>query len=248
MSIVLMDGGMGQELLRRSGLTPTPLWSAGVMMERPELVEEVHLDYIRAGARLITVNAYSATRCRLAPHDAEDRFETLQRQACEIALRARDRSGEDVAIAGCLPPLKWSYRPDLADPSEVSQAEYAEIAALQAPHVDLLLCETMGSADEGRGAATGASAAGKPVWVSWTLRDDTGGRLRSGETLAEANAALDGLPVQARLVNCSVPEAVDAAMPALVALGGPVGGYANGFSGISAEYGPGSTVDRKSVV
>ncbi len=242
MSVVLMDGGMGQELLRRSGLPPTPLWSADVMMQRPELVEELHLDFIRAGARVITVNAYSVTRCRLSRAGAEDRFEDLQRIACEVACRARDRSGEDVTIAGCLPPFRWSYRPDLADPSEGSAAQYAEVAALQSPHVDVLLCETMGSADEAKGAVSGASAQGKPVWVSWTLLDDDLALLRSGETLAEANAALDGLPVQARMVNCSTPEAVTAAMPALRALGGPVGAYGNGFTGISEDFGPGTTV------
>ena len=242
--ITLLDGGMGQELIKRSPGEPTALWSARVMMDDPELVKDVHLDYIRAGARVITVNAYSATRDRLEPHGFGDRFEELQRRACELALRARDESGEEVAIAGCLPPLMWSYRPDLAGSSDQTAAIYAEIARLQAPHVDLILCETMSSADQGLGAVRGAleGGGGKPVWVSWTLRDDDSGRLRSGETLAEAAAALDGLPVAARLLNCSIPEALTAAMPELAALGGRVGGYANGFTGIVSDYGPGSTV------
>ena len=204
--ITLLDGGMGQELIKRSPGGPTALWSARVMMDDPELVKDVHLDYIRAGARVITVNAYSATRDRLEPPGFGDRFEELQRRACELALRARDESGEEVAIAGCLPPLMWSYRPDLAGSSDQTAAIYAEIARLQAPHVDLILCETMSSADQGLGAVRGALAGGggKPVWVAWTLRDDDSGRLRSGETLAEAAAVLDGLPVAARLLNCSI--------------------------------------------
>ena len=245
MSVILMDGGMGQELLRRSGRAPTPLWSAEVMMHEPELVEDLHLDFIRAGARTITVNAYSATRPKLAREGAEDRFEALQRTACEIAARARDRSGEAVTITGCLPPLKASYRPEVTDPLDRIEAAYAEIAALQSPFVDVMLAETMGSAEEAKGAARGAAAgaAGKPIWVAWTLADDTGARLRSGERLAQANAALDGLPVAARLLNCSRPEAIDAAMHELADLGGPFGAYANGFSGISDAFQPGGTVD-----
>ncbi|MGR3715291.1 MAG: homocysteine S-methyltransferase family protein [Thermohalobaculum sp.] len=246
--ITLLDGGMGQELIKRSPAEPTPLWSARVMLDYPELVKEVHLENIRAGARLITVNAYSATRDRLEPNGFGDRFEELQVRACELALQARDESGEEVTIAGCLPPLQWSYRPDLAGSSDQTAAIYAEIARLQAPHIDLILCETMSSADQGLGAVEGAveGGGGKPVWVSWTILDTMldgdSGRLRSGETLAEAVAALAGLPVAARLLNCSRPESLTAAMPALAALGGRFGGYANGFAGISGDYGPGSTV------
>ncbi len=246
--VILLDGGMGQELIKRSPAEPTALWSAEVMMHMPELVQQVHLDFIRAGARMITVNAYSCTRDRLEPHGHGAEFEALQRRACELAGAARDASGEDVAIAGCLPPLAWSYRPELAnDPDEIAPL-YAEIAALQAPHVDLFLCETMSHSGQALGAARGAleGGGGKPVWVSWSLADDRSCRLRSGESIAEAAARLEGLAVGARLLNCSVPEAIEAAMPDLasvsVPLGAPFGAYANGFTGIAADYGPGATV------
>lgn len=242
--ITLLDGGMGQELIKRSPAEPTPLWSAEVMLHFPDLVREVHLDFIRAGARVITLNSYSATREKLARHGQEECFEELQRRACELAEAAREASGEDVAIAGCLPPLEWSYRPELANDPDQIAPHYAEIAALQAPHVDLFLCETMAHSGQALGAVRGAleGGGGKPVWVAWTLKDDESRRLRSGESIAEANARLAGLPVAARLLNCSVPEAITAAMPDLVALGGRCGAYANGFGGISADYGPGSTV------
>lgn len=242
--VTLLDGGMGQELIKRSPAEPTSLWSAEVMMHMPDLVRDVHLDFIRAGARVITVNAYSCTRDRLERQEHGDKFEALQRRACLLAEEARKASGVAVAIAGCLPPLAWSYRPELAnDPDEIAPI-YAEIAALQAPHVDLFLCETMSHSGQALGAVRGALEAGggKPVWVSWTLMDDATARLRSGESIAEAAARLEGLAVAARLVNCSVPEAITAAMPQLASLGGPFGGYANGFCGISADYKPGATV------
>jgi S-methylmethionine-dependent homocysteine/selenocysteine methylase len=246
--VTLLDGGMGQELIKRSPAEPTPLWSAEVMMHMPELVQEVHEAFIRAGARVITVNAYSCTRDRLerAGHGAE--FEGLQRRACELAERARDAVGEDVRIAGCLPPLAWSYRPELAnDPDEIAPV-YAEIAALQAGHVDFFLCETMSHSGQALGAAQGAldGGGGKPVWVAWTLKDDRSCQLRSGESIAEAAARLEGFPIAARLLNCSVPEAITAAMPDLASvsrpLGSAFGAYANGFTGISADYAPGATV------
>lgn len=246
--VILTDGGMGQELIRRSGEPPDPLWSAKVMIERPDLVLETHRDFIAAGARVITVNSYSATRPRLEREGRVDRLDGLHRTACELALKAREGAAHAVAVAGCLPPLVGSYVPEVVPPFEDSLALYREICALQAPHVDLFLCETMSTAAEACAAATAAAGWGKPVWVSWTLADDPAdGRLRSGETLAEAATALDGLGVAVRLVNCCRPETVDAALAQLAAIGGSCwGAYANGFDGID-ELRPGGTVDALSI-
>jgi S-methylmethionine-dependent homocysteine/selenocysteine methylase len=234
-NIVLTDGGMGQELVRRSSTPPTPLWSGLVLMEEPALVRDLHAEFIRAGARVITINAYAATPERLAREGAEDMFEALQKRAIDLAWEARDAVGHDVQvlIAGCLSPLFGSYHPELTISFEETLAIYRRIVAEQAERVDLMLCETMASAEEGRAAAIAASESGKPVWMSWTLADDPGPpRLRSGESLATASAALEDLALAARLVNCSRPETVTAALPELVALGGPVGAYANAFPAV----------------
>jgi S-methylmethionine-dependent homocysteine/selenocysteine methylase len=231
-NIVLTDGGMGQELIRRSSSPPTPLWSGLVLMEEPELVRDLHAEFIRAGARVITINSYAATPERLAREGAGDMFETLQQRAIDLAFEAREAAGlhDDVLITGCLPPLFGSYSPALTISFEETLAIYRRVVAEQAERVDLMLCETMASAEEARAAAIAASESGKPVWMSWTLADDPGPpRLRSGESLATAAAALEGIEIAARLVNCSRPETVDAALADLVALGGPVGAYANAF-------------------
>jgi len=237
--VTLLDGGMGQELLRRADAEPTPLWSAQVMIDQPELVRAVHDDFIGAGADVITVNSYTATRCRLGPAGLEHDYERLQTLACDLATAARgDRS--DVMVAGCLSPYGWTYRPELAPPFDELWPQYAETAVLQAPHVDLILCETMGSIDEARAAVTGAAATGKPVWVSWTLHDDDSARLRSGEPLEDAVEAVSELDPVAMLINCSVAEALSAAVAMLEPGGVPFGAYANGFSHIIDDYEPGS--------
>lgn len=244
--VVLMDGGMGQELIHR-GLTDGPpgLWSANALLRSPETVLEIHRDYIRAGARIITTNTYSTKRSRLEPVGLGDRFEALNRLAAELACRARDEAGADILIAGSLPPLHGSYRPDLVRQSDEILPLYREQAEILAPYVDLFLCETMSTAAEGLAAATGAAATGKPVWVAWTL-DETGtGVLRSGESVSAAAAALDGLPVSAFLVNCCPPESITAAMPELAGLGPwPCGGYANGFASVPGQWGPGDPVEH----
>ncbi len=190
-AVVLLDGGMGQELIRRSSQPAHPQWSAHVMMHEPELVQAVHEDYLRAGARVLTLNTYATTPGRFARFGTGEQFEPLQLKAVELAKRARDAvgaSGDGAAIAGCLPPLVGSYHPELLPGFDALLAEYRQIAAVEAPHVDLFLCETMSKAEEARAAATAATETGRPVWVSWTLAEklapDGTARLRSGETLA----------------------------------------------------------------
>lgn len=241
--VVLTDGGMGQELLRRSGAEPTPLWSARVLVDEPGLVRDLHADFIDAGARVITINTYAATPERLAREGVPELFKTLQRRGIDLAKQARDTAGHEVRVAGCLPPLFGSYMPKLTISFDETLAIYRQIVAEQKDHVDLILCETMASAEEGLAAATAASETGLPIWVSWTLQDSLdGARLRSGETIAEAAKAIAHIKTEALLINCSKPEVISNGLGDLIALGGAVGAYANGFTSVAALK-HGGTVD-----
>ena len=241
-TIVLLDGGVGQELYRRSTRPAAPLWSVQVMMDEPHLVEAVHLDFIEAGARVVTVNTYTATPPRLAREGIADMFEALHDAALGAAEAARARSDEEVRIAGCLPPLVGSYRPDLTPPEDECLAHYRRIVAVQAGRVDLFLCETMLSAAEARAATVAAAESGKPVWTALSVDDADGSVLRSSEGVAEGARAAVGASAEAVLINCSSPEAVATAMPLLAGIGVPFGGYANGFVSIAAMQ-PGGTVE-----
>lgn len=248
LSVTLLDGGTGQELLRRTSSDPTPLWSARVMLDEPELVTDVHRAFIDAGAEVITTNAYSATPERLEPFGLEHHYERLQRLAVELARSAV--GGDSVLVAGCLSPYRWTYRPELAPAFDDLWPVYARTAALQADGIDLFLCETMGSIAEARAAVVGAATTGRPVWVSWTIRDDATATLRSGEPVIDAVAAAerwrtDGdADVRAILVNCSTADAVTAAMPDLATSTLVTGGYANGFGHIADDYDTGSVTTQ----
>ncbi len=235
MSITLLDGGMGQELVLRSGDQPTGLWATQILLEKPELVRGVHDDYFAAGAQIATTNTYAILRDRLARHGIEDQFAALHQAACKIACAARDAYGSG-QVAGSLGPCGWSYRPDMAPPADEAAAIYAEIAALHAPYVDLFICETMASVDQARGAVLGAQTTGKPVWLAISVQDDDGTKLRSGEAVTDILPLVQTLKPAALLLNCSIPEALSQALPLLVGHGIPVGGYANGFTKIVSEF------------
>ena len=91
MTITVLDGGMGAELLRRRGRR-TPLWSAQALIEDPGVVLETHLDYIAAGARLIITNSYSTVPSYLATAGLESRYVELTALAGALARRAATES------------------------------------------------------------------------------------------------------------------------------------------------------------
>jgi homocysteine S-methyltransferase len=232
--ITLLDGGMGQELVARSGDDPTPLWATRVMLDHPGMVRDIHADYFAAGASIATTNSYAIHHDRLLRAGLDPMFHALHLRALAEAHEARAAHGSG-RIAGSLGPLNASYRPDLTEPVAEAAAKYAEIARLMAPHVDLILIETAASVEAAEGAVIGAQAAGKPVWLSVSVDDHDGSKLRSGEPVADLKRLLQH-PIAALLANCSVPEAMADALAALKPLGKPFGAYANGFTHISGNF------------
>lgn len=234
-TITLLDGGMGQELVARSGDDPTPLWATRVMIDHPGMVRDIHADYFAAGATVATTNTYAIHHDRLKRFGLDPMFHALHLRALAEAHEARAAHGTG-RIAGALGPLVASYRPEVTQPVTEAAPKYAEIAAILGPHVDLMLCETMASVEMAEGAVLGAQAAGKPVWLSITVDDHDGSKLRSGEPVTDLARVIAAHPVAAVLANCSVPEAMGDALAALATLGRPFGAYANGFTHISGNF------------
>jgi S-methylmethionine-dependent homocysteine/selenocysteine methylase len=232
----LLDGGMGRELRNRGVPILDTIWSANALLVAKDTVLQVHKDYIAAGADIITTNTYGIIRSELKKEGIEDKFVELNRLAGKLAITASRSSEEGVAVAASLPPLRGSYRPDLVGKFDEMVPLYREQAEILEPYCDLFICETMSSGEEARAAATAAAEFGRPVWVSFTLLEDKSGKLRSGETIAEAAAKLKGLPVSGILANCTAPESIDAAMPELVKLGKVAGGYANTFQEVPKDW------------
>jgi len=236
-TVVILDGGMGRELQRRGAPFRQPEWSALALSEAPEAILDVHAAYIQSGSQVITSNSYAVVPF----HIGEERFahegEALANTAGRLAREAADASGGKALVAGSLPPLFGSYRPDLFQPQGVEALLQPLVRGL-APHVDLWLAETQSCIAEAQAIRAGLPADGKPFWLSFTLKDedtDEVPRLRSGEPVAEAAKAAAQLGVQTLLFNCSQPEvigaAIDAARETFAALGADIaiGAYANAF-------------------
>ena len=243
MTITILDGGMGDELGMRIPEGWRGLWSAKALIEDPQLVVDVHREFIDAGARIIITNTYSTVPSYLGKEGLEDRYVELTRLGGELARRAVVESAEPVQIAGSLPPLSESYRPDLVPPPDEALPVYRKLAVALHDYVDMYFCETMSTAREALNAASQAVEFGgdKPVYVSWTLNETPGSGLRSGETVKEAYEMLLPLDIAGFLFNCSFPEAIEAALHELRPLTDkPLGCYPNRTNKIY----PGWTLDN----
>lgn len=233
--ITLLDGSIGQELVKRSGDRATPLWSTQVMIDHPDLVGALHADYFNAGATIATTNSYAIHRNRLERIGLEAELPNLVDTALAQAKAARDAHGSG-RIAGALGPLLASYRPDLQPPVETAKTQYGALTAQMRDHVDLFVIETVSSLLEAEGALAGVQGCGRPVWLALTVMDDDGTRLRSGEVLTDIAPLIARFQPDAVLINCSRPEAIPAALGRIKGFAKPFGAFANGFTQITQAF------------
>ena len=184
---------------------------------------------------MLTTNAYAVVPFHLG----DDRFASdghrLAVLAGELCRGVADECG--VRVAGCLPPSLGSYRPETFQPDAARRILDVLVEA-QAPYVDVWLAETMSSLAEAEMAASAIAMSGSsaPVWISFTVDDHDGSRLRSGESVADAVRSAEVAGAAAVLFNCSRAEAMGDAVRVATETGSlPVGVYPNLFDEISED-------------
>lgn len=245
--ITLLDGGLGQELIKRSSAPPHPLWSTKVMLDEPQLVSDIHRDFCDAGARVICLNTYAISRHRLKTFAPQYSVEELLAAAAETARYGISQStaAKSVSTVASLPPLNASYDHTVAPDFDSAYEQYSELVALQKNSVDGFLLETMSNIAEATAGAKAIRDAGVIGAVAFTLSDNDSQKLRSGESLEDAIAAVKPYSPDAIMLNCSTPEVVTEGLKTALSSGVRCGAYANGFTSVEALV-PGSTVDRLS--
>lgn len=219
-ALLLLDGATGTELNRRGVDTGLPMWSANALTHNTglNLLRRIHLDYLNAGADILTANTFRTHRRALAGtgHSALE----LTRRAVATAREAVAESGRPAQVAGSLAPLEDCYRPDLVPSDDECCAEHSErIHHLVDAGVDLLLIETMNSIREAVMAAQLATITGRPTLVSFVCDEE--GRILSGEPLALAAEMLLPLGVKALGVNCGPAHSLAKPLARLRAVCGP---------------------------
>lgn len=183
---ILLDGPVGSELEMRGARMHEFGWSATASETDAEILQSIYLDYMAAGARIITTNTFSSNRIMLRPAGLEHRFESLNTQAIRIACRARDAAPQArrVAVAGAMshqmPRYHGRTSPQWVPTHAQARASFREMAALLAAGgVDVIVLEMMSDPDYANLAIEAAKRTGLPVWVGFSVRRDEAGHLVS---------------------------------------------------------------------
>ncbi len=200
---ILADGAMG-----------TMLYARGVSFERcfdelnlsnPALVQDIHREYIRAGAEIIETNTFGANRFKLAHHDLTNKVRDINLRGVKLAREAREIAGEAVFVLGSVGPigqLLESFGQITYDDARAAFQE--QIEALLEGGADGIILETFSDLDELRAAIAAARAVTHdlPLIAQMSFTDDEG--TLTGNTPEEIGAALCQLQVDVIGANCSV--------------------------------------------
>ncbi|QGY33156.1 homocysteine S-methyltransferase family protein [Pantoea cypripedii] len=237
--IEILDGGMGRLLEAIGAPFRLPEWSALSLIEAPEYVTEAHQLYAESGASILTTNSYGLVPGMLGQERFDNEAEALANRAGALAREVADQY-KNIRVAGSIPPLFESYRPDLYQADQAAAILRPLISGLK-PFIDIWLIETQSSIRESLDALKEIRRySDAPVYISYTLKDEVGrtspSQLRSGEDIAEMVQHILPTGVAAILFNCSQPEVMSDAIQKTVSaiqqsghITVRVGVYANAF-------------------
>ncbi|HEV3201256.1 MAG TPA: bifunctional homocysteine S-methyltransferase/methylenetetrahydrofolate reductase [Bryobacteraceae bacterium] len=199
--VLVADGAMG-----------TMLYSRGVFINRcfdelnvsqPDLVRQIHQEYVKAGAEILETNTFGASRPRLGAFGIAEKLRDINRAAVRLA---REAAKDGPFVAGAVGPLGVRIEP--LGPTSFAEARAAfreQIDALLEVGVDLLILETFGNLDELREAVTAArEAAGDEMAVIAQVTIDDFGHLPGGTDPETFTREMDSWPVDVIGLNCSV--------------------------------------------
>ena len=181
--IIVLDGATGSEIARLGAEMNSSAWCGVANKTHPDIVRQVHEEYIRAGADVVTANTFSTSRHILASAGLADETVSINTRAVELAREAVHNVSPErpIAVAGSMSTMRaWvpgtvSPDPRFLPTSEEEFNNYQEVAhTLAKSGVDLILMEMMSDIGRSSLAISAAMETGLPVWIgtSCTLSDD----------------------------------------------------------------------------
>lgn len=183
---VWLDAGTGTELQARGAPMHPKVWCGMAHMTDPDIVREIHIDYINAGADIITTNTFSTNRNMLDPAGLGDRTLEINENAVARAFEARNLANVDrpVVVAGSMShqiPIKlgtMQREPNAVPTPAVAKANFEELAGIfKAREVDMILMEMMSDPMLAKPAIAAALNTGLPVWIGLSCKMNDNGEL-----------------------------------------------------------------------
>jgi len=201
--IVLFDGAMGTMLYQR-GVFINQCYDE-LNLRSPDLIREIHRQYVKAGAEILETNSFGANRLKLTQYGLETQVEAINRSAAQLARAVADEAEHHVLVAGAVGPLGVRLEPYGPTSEADARAVFREqMAALRDGGADLFILETFGDLHEIKEAIRAAREVdpSMPVVAQMTIGADH--RTSYGATAEDVARALDGWGADVIGLNCSV--------------------------------------------
>ena len=223
----ILDGGMGQELLRRGMKPKGTLWSASALLDTNyhKLLLDTHLDFIKAGAEVIVTTSFATRKIRLLENKIEDKFEYLNKKAGEIAQNTK-KYYPNVLIAGGLPPQNLTYKPDIRSDNKIRD-DFFNQAKLLNPYIDFFYFDVLSSIREIKIGIESIREFHKPFLVGMHISEGT--KLPSGEKISNLIDSLDINGLLGITLSCVSPENFQSNLDEIKSLGVPFGFKLNAY-------------------
>jgi homocysteine S-methyltransferase len=226
---ILIDGATGTEIERRGVPMVDNAWNGGGALTDPDIVRQVHEDYMRCGANIVISNTFSTSRHVLQVAGLEKHFELLNRRGITLARQARTNAGAPhVLVAGGITHLSFASR--VPSHSQLRANTEEQTAIMAAAGADLFMLEMMVDIERTMILLDATKKTGLPTWVGFSCQPDEHGvvRLLGGPTLVEGLAALKELGVPLVSIMHTEVAYIDACLDVLRDhWSGPFGVYAH---------------------
>ncbi len=180
----ILDGGLGQELHARGLISKGTLWMTSAVLNEKyhKLIIDTHLDYINAGAEVITTSTFSSRSIRMSQNKVSHLFKFANKKSCELAIKAKEKSKSEVLIAGSIPAQFDTYKEDKRDDKIIHESFMSQIKCI-IEFVDFIYLDVISSGREIAIATEIIEKFNKSILVGIHLSKN--GRLPSGENIEQ---------------------------------------------------------------
>jgi len=231
---LILDGGMGQTLLKQGMICQGTLWSATALLDSSlhQMVINAHQEFMNAGAKVITTNNFTVRKLRFSENNILDKLEEAMHSAGRLAKKAKQENAiyKDVLIAGSVPTRNQTYMANFELSKEDVFNEFQLTGNILSEYVDIFYLDVLTSTEEIEIALKALSHLDKKILIGVHVKKN--GLLADGNSIKSLQSIIDQNNIFGLIVACTDQPVVLNVIEQAQSLGVPFGFKVNAFANI----------------
>lgn len=231
---LILDGGMGQTLIRYGMIPQGTLWSATALLDSSlhQMVIDAHQDFMRAGAKVITTNNFTVRKLRFSENDISDKFDEALNTAGLLAKQAKQQDivFKDVLIAGSIPTRNQTYMAKFELSVEEIFNEFQRSGEILNDYVDIFYLDVFSSLEEIKLALKALKKFQKKFLIGVHIKKNN--LMDDGHCISQLKDLIDQYDILGVVVACTDQPSVLSVIKKIQNLQVPFGFKVNAFANI----------------